>query len=95
MRVVFTTIAAAELAEILEYLAQRSPQGSRNVQMRILEKISLIANQPQAGRLTRSKRLRWIATSPYPYAIFYRTVDDTIEIIGVRNRARRPSSMPK
>jgi plasmid stabilization system protein ParE len=91
----FTKEAAAELTAILDYLADHSPQGSRNVQIRILEKISLVAEQPEVGPLTRSGRLRRIATAPYPYIVFYRIVGDTVEIIGIRHGARRPSSMPK
>ncbi len=95
MKVTFTKDAASELAAILDYIAGRSQQGSRNVQIRILEKISMIAEQPGMGRMTRGGRLRRITATPYPYAVFYRVVDDTIEIIGVRHGARRPSSMPK
>jgi toxin ParE1/3/4 len=45
----YTLRGAAELDEVLGDLAQKSPQGARNVQMRIREIINLLLRHPYAG----------------------------------------------
>ncbi|MHB8887038.1 MAG: type II toxin-antitoxin system RelE/ParE family toxin [Methylovirgula sp.] len=96
MRVRYTPTAAGELAELLDYIAERSPAGARKVQARIGAIITLLAEHPYAGPLTNDPGLRFIATSPYPYLIFYEVskADDEIVIIALRHGSRAPSSMP-
>jgi toxin ParE1/3/4 len=79
----------------LTYIAERSPQGARNVQTRINDIITLLLQHPGIGQLTSKGRLRRIGASPYPYLIFYQATDDEIVIHGVRHSARNPSSMPE
>jgi toxin ParE1/3/4 len=42
----YTPKALAELADILAYIAERSPQGARNVQARIQAITSLLVQYP-------------------------------------------------
>ncbi len=95
MRLRYTPQAAAELDETLTYIATRSPQGARRVQLRIQVIIEFLLQHPHAGRLTSKGRLRRMVASPYPYLIFYQATEDEIVIHGVRHSARRPSSMPE
>lgn len=95
MRLRYTLQAAAELDEVLSYIATRSPQGARRVQSRIQVIIDLLLRHPHAGQLTNKGRLRRMVASPYPYLIFYQAMEDEIVIHGVRHSARRPSSMPE
>lgn len=90
----YTPRGAAELDEVLAYIAKRSPQGARRVKTRIQAIINLLLQRPSAGQLTSKGRLRRIVASPYPYLIFYQITDDEIVIHGVRHGARNPSSMP-
>jgi len=91
----YTFRAAAELDGVLTYIAERSPQGARRVQMRIQEIINLLLQHPNAGTLTSKRRLRRMVVHPYPYLIFYQVTDHEIVIHGVRHGARKPSSMPE
>jgi plasmid stabilization system protein ParE len=91
----YTLRAAAELDEVLTYIGERSPQGARRVQTRIQVIIDLLLRHPHAGQLTSKGRLRRMVASPYPYLIFYQATEDEIVIHGVRQSARRPSSMPE
>jgi plasmid stabilization system protein ParE len=91
----YTLRGAAELDKILVTIAQQSPQGARRVQRRIQAIISLLLQHPHAGRLTSKGRLRRLATTRYPYLIFYCATDDEVVIHGVRHSARDPSSMPR
>jgi toxin ParE1/3/4 len=96
VRVRYTPTAAAELAELLDYIAGRSPQGARNVQVRIEQIITLLSQHPFTGPLTDDPGLRFIATPPYSYLIFYEVAEaeDEIVIIALRHGSRDPSSMP-
>jgi toxin ParE1/3/4 len=89
----YTRRAAAELDEVLAYIADRSPLGARHVQARIQTIINLLLQHPHAGRITSNGRLRRMVVSPYPYLIFYEVTEDLIVIHGVRHAARRPSTL--
>jgi toxin ParE1/3/4 len=95
LRLRYTPRALAELDEVLTYIAERSPQGARNVRIRIDAIVTMLLQHPGAGQLTSKARLRRIGASPYPYLIFYQATEDEIVIHGVRHSARRPSSMPE
>ncbi|CAK11651.1 MULTISPECIES: type II toxin-antitoxin system RelE/ParE family toxin [Rhizobium] len=86
----YTPKALAELDEILGYIAERSPQGARNVQARIQAITTLLVQHPYSGQLTSESGLRRIVTPPYPYLIFYEVTAEDVVIIGVRHAAREP-----
>ena len=94
MKLRYTLRGAAELAEVLVYIEERSPQGARHVKKRIQAIINLLLQYPHAGQPTSKGRLRRVVASPYPYLIFYHATGDELVIHGVRHTARKPSSMP-
>lgn len=94
MRLRFTPRAAAELDGVLDYIAARSPQGGRRIQMRIQSVIALLLEHPHAGMRTSKAGLRRIVVTPYPYLIFYRASAEEVIIHGVRHGARDPGGVP-
>jgi toxin ParE1/3/4 len=88
----FTPQALTELAEILDYLAERSPQGTRRVQERIQTITTLLVRHPYAGQVTSKPRARRISVAPYPFVIFYEVTDEEIIIVAVRHTSRDPAS---
>jgi plasmid stabilization system protein ParE len=80
------------MAEILDYIEAQSPQGAETVKRRLQAVIGLLADHPDAGRVTNrgNLRLRRVVASPYRYVIFYRSDATGIVIHGVRHAARRP-----
>jgi plasmid stabilization system protein ParE len=90
VKVRYTRRALRQLAEILDYIDARSPQGADNVKRRLQAVINLLADHPNSGRLTNKNGIRRAVVRPYPYVIFYRPDTTGIVIHGVRHAARRP-----
>jgi toxin ParE1/3/4 len=77
------------MADILDYIEARSPQGAERVKRRLKAAIDLLADHPESGRVTNKGDLRRLVANPYPYVIFYRTDATGVVIHGVRHAARR------
>lgn len=91
MRLRYTLPALADLTSILDYLADRSPQGAARVHARLRAVIDLLPLYPLAGAVTDDPTIRRITTRPYPYLIFYEIAGAEIVIHAVRHGAREPS----
>ena len=91
MKVSFTPRAIADREAIFLYLSQRSPSGARNVMSRLRRGIDLLSTQPYQGPETDEDGVRVLFVGKYPYKVFYRVGEDTIEILHIRHAARRPS----
>jgi toxin ParE1/3/4 len=94
MRLRYTLPAVADLASLLDYIADRSPQGADRVHGRIRAVTDLLLRYPLAGAATDDPTIRRMTTTPYPYLIFYEATDDEIIIHAVRPGARDPSDNP-
>ena len=66
MRVRYTPQASGDLAAILRYLNERSPQGLRNVKRAIDNIERLIGQYPQAGRMHKETGTRVLPAGRYP-----------------------------
>jgi toxin ParE1/3/4 len=66
-------------------------QGAGRVQARIRSLTDLLQRYPLAGTVTEDPTVRRMATTPYPYLIFYEATDDEVIIHAVRHGARDPS----
>jgi len=91
LRLRYTLPALADLTSILSYIAEQAPQGASRVQARIQVVINLLLQYPLIGVRTDDPQIRRIATTPYPYLIFYEATADEVIIHAVRHGARRPS----
>lgn len=91
MRLRYTLPALADLASILDYVADRSPQGAARIHSRIRAVTDLLLQHPLAGAVTDDATIRRITTTPYPYLIFYEMTDVEIIVHAVRHGARDPS----
>jgi toxin ParE1/3/4 len=94
VKIQYTNPAASDLANVLDYLVAKSPQGARRVQQRLRAIERLLVQFPLTGEATRLAWLRRVTAVPYPYLIFYEVTPDAIIIHAVRHNARDPSSMP-
>jgi toxin ParE1/3/4 len=91
VRLRYTLPALADLTSILDYVAERSPQGAARIHARIRAVTDLLLQYPLAGAVTDGPTIRRITTTPHPYLIFYEAADAEIIIHAVRHGARDPS----
>jgi toxin ParE1/3/4 len=91
MRLRYTLPALADLTSILDYVADRSPQGAARIHVRIRAVTDLVLQYPLAGAVTDDPTIRRVATAPYPSLISYKTTDAEIIIHAVRHGARDPA----
>ena len=90
MRIRYTPRARDDLAEILKYLDDRSPQGSRNVKRTIRKTIELIGQFPLGGRDAEEMGTRVLAVGRYPYLIYWSVSGDSAWIVHIRDGRRAP-----
>ena len=94
MKLRYTRPALADLTSILDYITANSPEASRRVHARIQTVIDLTLRHPHIGSPTSDPSIRRLATSPYPYLVFYEATEKEIVVHAVRHAARNPSGMP-
>lgn len=91
MKVVWTDEALGDLAEIAEYVTIHYPAVAPVVERRIQAVVSRIGRWPQsARRSTKRPGIRVVPLGRYPYKIFYRVTEESVEILHVHHAARRP-----
>jgi len=81
--------ALADLTSILDFIADRTPQGAARVQTRIRAVTDLLLRYPLAGAVTDDPTIRRNTTTPPPLN-FYKATDGEITIHAV-DPAREPS----
>ena len=91
MKVVYTEPALADLDEITAWLKQNYPGLGRAVERRLEIVVAHIARWPESMRRSaHSTDVRMAPLGRYPYKIFYRVQDETIEILHIHHTARDP-----
>ena len=90
MRVRYTPRARDDIERIWRYIDERSPSGAGNVLRAIYAGVQFIAENPKGSQRSDDPSIRVKAVRRYRYRIFYRIVDQAIEILHVRHTSRRP-----
>lgn len=87
-RVLKTPVAEADLEEIGIYIAQDDPDASDRLLDAIADKLALLAESPGIGR-AREELAPGLRSFPVSsYVVFYRSIDDGIDVIRVLHAAR-------
>jgi toxin ParE1/3/4 len=90
MKVRYTPRALADREAIFQYLRERSPQGATKVIAAIRATATQIAENPYSGPPTENPGIRVKLVGRYPYKLFYRIRNNTVELIHIRHTSRRP-----
>ncbi len=95
VRISFTKQAIQDLREIKEYIALDSPLNAKRVLDKIIIEIQTLSSRPEKGRIiirTYTENIRQILV--YKYRIFYRQVNNVIQIISIYHGSRLIENNP-
>ncbi|HYI26592.1 MAG TPA: type II toxin-antitoxin system RelE/ParE family toxin [Bradyrhizobium sp.] len=92
MKLVYSRRALADLDEIATYYsASASPAIAQSIERRLSDVIDRICRVPEAApRVSQRSQVRMVAVVRYPFRIFYRVRDNTVDILHIRHTSRRP-----
>jgi toxin ParE1/3/4 len=89
MRVVYTTEALTDLDDILSYIANHYPAISEAFQNRLHAVIVRVSRWPESAQeVAERPGVRVVPLIRYPYKIFYRISNETVEVLHVHHAAR-------
>ena len=88
MKVRLSERALADIANIRNYLAKRSPQGAENVRVAIDDAFNLLEQFPRIGRESDIKDIRMLPVVRYRYLVYYSISAGEIGIVHVRHGSR-------
>jgi addiction module RelE/StbE family toxin len=90
MRVVFTTPALADLDEIVAYTSENYPQLVAALEQRVRAVLDHVRRLPRSAPILEGgDGVRAIPLIHYPYRIFYRIEDGTIQVLHIHHTSRR------
>jgi toxin ParE1/3/4 len=90
MGVRYRAAARADIESIRQYIEKRMESGAARVLRSIYMAIRFIAQYPRASETTDDPDLHLRLVMEYRYKIFYKVLDETIEVLHVRHTGRRP-----
>lgn len=93
MRVVYTTEALADLDGIFSFIANNYPAISEAFQDRLHAVVARVSRWPESAQeVSERPGVRVVPLIRYPYKIFYRVSNETIEVLHVHHAAREEFS---
>jgi toxin ParE1/3/4 len=92
MKLVYSRRALADLDRIATYYASTaSPAIAASIGLKLVSVIDRICHAPEsAPRVSQRSQVRVAAVVRYPFRIFYRLREDTIDILHIRHMSRQP-----
>ena len=89
MKVVYTVEALADLDGILRYIASYYPAISEAFENRLYAVVARIAQWPESAQeVAERPGVRMAPLIRYPYKVFYRVSNETVEILYMHHAAR-------
>jgi toxin ParE1/3/4 len=87
--------AVHDLRQLRYYIANDNPSAAKSVAKRILEVVSLLAEQPGIGRPGRVPHTRELVITGTPFIIPYQVKGNAIEILRIFHGAMQwPDKLP-
>jgi toxin ParE1/3/4 len=91
MKIDYTEEALKDLDAIADWLIVHYPTVAPAVERRIRSIVAHIARWPESSRRSAKRPgVRVASLGRYPYKIFYRVADDTVQILHIHHAARQP-----
>jgi toxin ParE1/3/4 len=89
MEVRWSTEAADDLIQIVQYIFERSPDAAQRVAHSIYDEIGGLEKFPLSGRPGRVVNTRELILAPLPFITVYRVRESFVEAIRVLHGAQR------
>jgi plasmid stabilization system protein ParE len=90
MRIAYSRPAARDLHDIIEYQRTEWPATIERFAARLGAVEELLSAHPNAAAaISERTNVRTIMLRPFPYRMFYRVLEDKIEILHIRHTSRR------
>ena len=90
MEILWTSAAAVDLLEAIDYVSAESPRTALKLARSIREKIELLADNPTLGRAGRLHGTRELVVPGTAYLVVYRVKEGAGQVIRILHGARRP-----
>jgi toxin ParE1/3/4 len=92
MKLVYSRRALADLDRIATYYASTaSPAIAQSIGLRLASVIDRICRAPEAApRVSQRSQVRVAAVVRYPFRIFHRPREDSIDILHIRHTSTQP-----
>jgi toxin ParE1/3/4 len=89
VKIVWTEPARQDLRNIFEYIAEENPHAARALLNDIKERIGVLKDNPQIGRVGRVEGTRELVLTGTNYILPYRMREQQIQILAVFHGARK------
>ncbi len=89
MKIVCTEPARQDLSQIFAYIAEENPRAARALLATIRKQSTVLADNPQLGRLGRIEGTCELVLAGTHYILPYRLKDQQIQILAVFHAARK------
>lgn len=89
MKIVWTEPARQNLREIFSYIAEENPWAARALLADIKERVGVLVDQPQLGRVGRVEGTRELVLAGTSYILPYRVKESQTQILAVFHTARQ------
>lgn len=83
MNVVWTEGAAQDLTEIVDFIANDSPEAARRVAKQIFDSLTRLGSTPHMGRKRATDSSRELVFAPWPYVAVYEVIEGNVYIKGI------------
>lgn len=91
MQIRWSPEAAGDFEQIVGYILKDNPVAARRVAQSIYERAGMLAHFPNLGGRGRVHGTRELSTTPLPFIIVYRVLEqaDAVEIVNITHGAQR------
>lgn len=87
--IVFHDLAEREFLEVIRFYLAISPELADTFASEVERAASLLSLHPLLGKLVETGVRSW-PLAKFPYSLYYRAIDDGLEILAVGHQRRRP-----
>jgi toxin ParE1/3/4 len=89
VKVLWSPRAAADLNEIVDFIADDKPVAAVQIRDRIFNQVERLRSTPLIGRVGILPGTRELVIAPWPYIAIYKVAADAVRIIRIRHTSRQ------